>query len=616
MRQVVDRDGEGAAGAVTADGPRSGDRTRWILLALIAVLVLPLVVAAVALRTPRWYPVLDLAMTELRLRDVFTSHTPLIGLPGRIGRFPEQGSHPGPMSFYALWPTWKLFGSSAWGMQVGALVLNAVCVSAAVVIANRRGGLRLAVALAALLALLLNGYGISTLAEPWNPYMPLLWWVVTLLAVWSVVCGDVALLPVAVVAASMAAQTHVPYLGLCLGVGAVAVVSLVLQWRRGERRPEIRRWGLVALALVALLWSPLLIDQATKEPGNLTMLWEHFTSPPIEEGEPVGVGEGVELAFRHLDLTALFTGDGDSLGSLARASGDAGGSVVPGVAVLAVWLAAAVVAWRRRYEVLNRLNAVIAAALLLGAYSMSRIFGKVWYYLMLWSWGTATLLVLSVGWTLARMLPSDSVRRVATASLAGIALVGSALLSIEAARADPPAPQLSEVLAAVMPDVVAALDDDQRYLVTWDDSFYIGSQGYGLVSELDRRGFDAGVLEPWRVPVTHHRVYTHDEVDLEVHLAVGGFVERWRAVDGARELAWHDPRSAAERDEYDRLHDLAAEELRASGHDEVVPLLDDNLFGASLVDGLPDDARQHIEEMLELGSPGAVFLLAPGTTLG
>ena len=248
MRQVVDRDGEGAAGAVTADGPRSGDRTRWILLALIAVLVLPLVVAAVALRTPRWYPVLDLAMTELRLRDVFTSHTPLIGLPGRIGRFPEQGSHPGPMSFYALWPTWKLFGSSAWGMQVGALVLNAVCVSAAVVIANRRGGLRLAVAVAALLALLLNGYGISTLAEPWNPYMPLLWWVVTLLAVWSVLCGDVVLLPVAVVAASMAAQTHVPYLGLCLGVGAVAVVSLVLQWRRGERRPEIRRWGLVALA--------------------------------------------------------------------------------------------------------------------------------------------------------------------------------------------------------------------------------------------------------------------------------------------------------------------------------------------------------------------------------
>ena len=615
MRQVVDRDGEGAAGAVTADGPRSDDRTRWLLFALIALLVLPLVVAAIALRSPRWYPVLDLAMTELRLRDVFTSHTPLIGLPGRIGRFPEQGSHPGPMSFYALWPTWKVLGASAWGMQVGALVLNALCVGAAVLIANRRGGLRLAVAVAALLALLLNGYGIATLAEPWNPYMPLLWWVVTLLAVWSVVTGDVALLPVAVVAASMAAQTHVPYLGLCLGVGALALGALVLQWRRDERRSEIVRWGLVAAALVALLWSPLLVDQATKEPGNLTMLWEHFTSPPTEEGAPLGVGEGIELAFRHLDLTALFTGEGGSLGSLARASGDAGGSVLPGVAVLAVWLAAVAVAWRRRWSVLNRLNAVVGVALLLGVYSMSRIFGKVWYYLMLWSWGTATLLVLSVGWTIARLLPSESGRRAATAALAGVALVGSVLLSVEAARAEPPAPQLSEVLAAVVPDVVAALDHDQRYLVTWDDSFYIGSQGYGLVSELDRRGFDAGVLEPWRVPVTHHRVYAHDEVDLEVHLAVGGFVERWRAVDGARELGSHDPRSAAERAEYDRLHDLATEELLASGHDDVVPLLDDNLFGASLADGLSDDARRHIEAMLELGSPGAVFLVDPGTVL-
>ena len=616
MRQVVDRDGEGAAGAVTPDDPRSDDRTRWLLLALIAVLVLPLAVAAVALRTPRWHPVLDLAMTELRLRDVFTSHTPLIGLPGRIGRFPEQGSHPGPMSFYALWPTWKVLGASAWGMQVGALVLNALCVGATVLIANRRGGLRLAITLSALLVLLLNGYGIATLAEPWNPYMPLLWWVVTLLAVWSVVCGDVVLLPVAVVSASMAAQTHVPYLGLCLGVGAVAVGALVVQWRRGEHRREIRRWGAIAVALVALLWSPLLVDQATKEPGNLSMLWEHFTSPPTEEGPPVGVGEGVELALRHLDLTALFTGEGDSLGSLARASGDAGGSVLPGVAVLAVWLAAALVAWRRRYDVLNRLNVVVGTALLLGVYSMSRIFGKVWYYLMLWSWGTAMLLVLSVGWTIARLLPSDAFRRGATAALAGVALVGSALLSVEAARAEPPAPQLSEVLGVVLPDVTAALDRDLRYLVTWDDSFYIGSQGYGLVSELDRRGFDVGVLDPWRVPVTHHRVFTHDEVDMEVHLAVGGFVERWRAVDGARELAWHDPRSPAERAEYDRLHDLAAEELRATGHEDVVPLLDDNLFGASLVAGLPDAARAHIEAMLELGSPGAVFLIEPGTTLG
>ena len=67
-----------------------------------AVVGLPLLVAVVALHRQRWYPVLDLAMTEFRVRDVFTSHTPLIGLPGRIGEYPDQGSHPGPLSFYLL----------------------------------------------------------------------------------------------------------------------------------------------------------------------------------------------------------------------------------------------------------------------------------------------------------------------------------------------------------------------------------------------------------------------------------------------------------------------------------------------------------------------------------
>ena len=42
-----------------------------------------------------WHPVLDLAMTEFRVRDVFTSHTPLIGLPGRIGSTRRRAATPG-----------------------------------------------------------------------------------------------------------------------------------------------------------------------------------------------------------------------------------------------------------------------------------------------------------------------------------------------------------------------------------------------------------------------------------------------------------------------------------------------------------------------------------------
>ena len=121
------------------EGPR--ERVpRWAIVGGLLILVgLPLVVAAVSLRRPHWYPVLDLAMTELRLRDVGTRHTPLIGLPGRIGpSLAEQGSHPGPLSFYLLTPFYRLFGSSAWAMQAATVVLNLAALGTALVIAVRR----------------------------------------------------------------------------------------------------------------------------------------------------------------------------------------------------------------------------------------------------------------------------------------------------------------------------------------------------------------------------------------------------------------------------------------------------------------------------------------------
>ena len=54
------------------------------------LLAVPFIVATASIARHAWYPVLDLAMTELRVRDVGTAHTPLVSLPGRIGRFPDQ----------------------------------------------------------------------------------------------------------------------------------------------------------------------------------------------------------------------------------------------------------------------------------------------------------------------------------------------------------------------------------------------------------------------------------------------------------------------------------------------------------------------------------------------
>ncbi|HRE02536.1 MAG TPA: hypothetical protein PLV68_14645, partial [Ilumatobacteraceae bacterium] len=122
--------------------------------ALAALVTVPLIVALVALRGRHWSPVLDLAMTEFRVADVGGAHTPLIGLPGRIGQMPfNQGSHPGPLSFYLLAPSYRGFGSSAWSLEVATVVLHLAAVVSALALAWRRGGVRLTIAVGVLLAL-------------------------------------------------------------------------------------------------------------------------------------------------------------------------------------------------------------------------------------------------------------------------------------------------------------------------------------------------------------------------------------------------------------------------------------------------------------------------------
>ena len=619
------------AATTAASSRRARDRT--ILVALVAVLGLPIIVAVVSVRRPHWYPVLDLAMTELRLRDVGTRYTPLVGLPGRIGpTLYEQGSHPGPLSFYLLAPLYRLFGSSSWAMQAATGVLNVVALAAGLTVARRRGGTRLVVAVAALMSLLIAGYGIAVLVEPWNPYMPLLWWLVFLLAVWSVACGDRAMLPVVVFAGSFCAQTHVPYLGLALGVGVIAVVAAAWQWRRApagsDARRQTTRWGLASLALAGVLWAPPLIDQTINDPGNLTRIYDHLATPTEE---PVGWSEGVELALIHLDVVHFIAGSSGASGSLVDTATEPDGSVVPGLVVLAAWAAAAATAVRLRHRALVRLHVVIAGGLVVGAVSMSRIFGKVWLYLLQWAWSVAALLLLAVAWTafvaLRSWISPDASRRLVaagTAAFLALAVVLSAVTTVQAVEVEPPASDLSASLGGVLPSTVAALErgdgaatgPDGRYVVIWSDAVYFGSPGYGLVSELQRAGFDAKAATPWHVPITDHRAMEIEDATAVVHLVTGQYIDRLRSIPEALEVAYFEHRTPDEVAEFTRLHDEVVAELQREGlDDELVPVVNGNLFGASIDERVSKGARQRMARMLELGEDTAVFVAPPGPTL-
>jgi hypothetical protein len=603
---------------------RTVRRVAWLVLSV------PMVVMAVALLGKGWNPVLDLAMTEFRVRDVGGSHSPLIGLPGRIGRFPDQGSHPGPASFYLLAVVYRVLGSTAWGLLVGMIVLNIVAIGLLLWIAGRRGGTALVLVAAVAVAVLQRGYGTEVLEQPWNPYLPVLFWAVVLLAVWSVLVGDTVLLVVVAAAGSLCAQTHVPYLPLALGMTGVAFLGAGWQWwLHRDQRPRVVRATLWSVGVAGVMWLPVLIDQLKNDPGNVRMLIRHFSSPPVDE-PVVGLAEGVRLVLRHLDVVrvARLAVHGDEY--FVRAGYRLDGGIAVGLAVLALWAAGVVLAWRLRHRALLALHAVVAASLLFATASISRIFGKVWYYLTLWLWGTTVLLVVAtlataVLWWRHRPAASDSPTRerspIGAMLLALLGVVSVAAFTVDAARADVPEAHLSDTLAALVPQTVMALEADVggsagtygRYTVTYADSYYFGSQSYGLVSELERRGFDVGMPNTWRVPVTPHRVVLEVDATTQLRLATGRYIAEVAALPGAVQVAFHDPRTPADIARGEQLAQQVRTSLIAVGLEGLVPMIDDNLFGLQLDQRVPADVQEMVDELLHLGVPTAVFVLPPET---
>jgi hypothetical protein len=498
----------------------------------------------IALRAERWFPVLDLAMTEFRVRDVFTGDNPLIGLPGRIGEYPDQGSHPGPLSFYLLAPTYRILGSSSWALEAATVVIHLAAIATALWIGQRRLGWKGVAVVAALLALAIRGYGQVLLTQPWNPYLPLLAWLLVLLATWAVLCGDHRMLIPLVVAATLCAQTHVPYLPLGAGLTILALVATLVGLRRStsDELPAVRRSLAWSVGIGVVLWIPPLLDQLTNEPGNIRELADHFGSPPEAA---IGLGDGLRIMARHLDAAYGLGAQVIGPERFIDAASEWRGAVT-----FIIWVAAAIAAFRVGSRALRALHVVIGVALLLGTASTARIFGRPWFYLTLWAWGVTTLLVGSIVWTAVALYrhqrpTRDAATPVAVTAAAAALVISAATAIAFAADAEHPEQRLSTAVGslaaptydAVVDGVGAATGEDGRYIVRWSDAADIGSPGFGLLDELERRGLDVAADEYFRVPATEHRTRPRSDADAQIHLATGGYVDIWRAVPDADEVA-------------------------------------------------------------------------------
>ncbi len=187
-------------------------------------------------------------------------------LTGPYSRFGWH--HPGPLYLYLVAPLYAAAGRQSAGMQVGVLVINVGALVVAVSALSTIGATFAIPAVVALTWLAIRAD--DMLVSVWNPHvivMPL----AALLAVASAFAatGRRAFALWLVVLGSFLVQTHIAMAPIVAVTGGLAAARHLRQMRG--------RFAATLLAVAAVLWLPVIVEQLTHRPGNLTRIIVFFT---------------------------------------------------------------------------------------------------------------------------------------------------------------------------------------------------------------------------------------------------------------------------------------------------------------------------------------------------
>ena len=258
--------------ATTASRDGSGTvSARWkapaaIALTLLCIAPVVMVVAKMAGRS--YFPIQDLAVVDLRVRDVWTLNTPL------VGPYSKSFNHPGPMFFWALAIPSLLFAQAAWATLVGSAVVMGLAIAASARVAWRAGGIALVIV--ALAATTLSIRQAFLYMHAWNPNTALPFYILLLLLVAATAAGDLAKLVWVAVVGSFLLQSHVGYLTVVAAPVALLVGVLFREWRRNpDRHRSLRRQTLKAAVVAVVLWLPPAAQQVFGNGGNLSAMLKY-----------------------------------------------------------------------------------------------------------------------------------------------------------------------------------------------------------------------------------------------------------------------------------------------------------------------------------------------------
>ena len=572
------------------------------------VVVLPGLAALLALHREHWYPAGDMAQAELHMRG-FWSHPPLVGAAGRIASDNGvQGSHPGPALWVAMYPVYLVFGRTSFGLMAAVWSTHLAAAWLTLWLAARRS-LGLMACLAITLLVVFHAGGTAFAVEPWNPWLAVLPFAAMLMAAWLALEEDHRWSILAAALGSYCVQCHVGYLPV-VGACLATVFGVVIV--RSVRRREFSLLSSVGYAVLVtvVIWLPPVIDQLRRSPGNLSILYQHFVGP---REAYLSIGTVVKVIASELSIAGPWA-TGPALVERNKWYF---------LVTLALWASAVFVARRRRDRSALWLQVPLAATLLGGMLSVTRIFGGFQEYTIRWFWILTATIVATSAWTLLRALPpsspSEMVRQrvsVIFAALGAVAFSTFAAVAVIqfADRARLPGEPDSRLIGQMVDDAAASLDRHSRYLVRWYDPG-LGSTGFGLVLELERRGFTLGVDPASSAAALPHRVMPEPTASSMLYIVFGHEIERFRSA-GWPEIAHADVRTPTQRARFDELERRLRVRLTEIGHPEYADNIDKPAGSASLLFSnppLPRDIAEMVAEYVGLRAPAGLFVVAVGT---
>ena len=543
------------------------------MLGIAVLLLAPTIVVLITLVGRPWHPTTDLAIIDLRVRDVWSWNTPLTGLYSRSG-----WDHPGPLLFWMLGATSLLGGHAAWATHVGGTIVQAIALGWLVWVAAAHGS-RMLLAAATTTALLYLGLSPEVFRQPWNVFVPVPFFVLFVFLVCFVAAGSFRQLIGMSIAGTIIVQTHVAYTPLVVvGFGWALGCVLYDARRHGVVPDRWRATATIAAAIWVVTWIAPVFGVLINAPGNLGDLVRYFTG-----GHPsVGLGHGIGIMAAEFRAVPPWLGGHDHVqfGSGFALPTSAWWLLVPCVLLGAGALAAR----HTQSRADTRMVGFAALLLVVGIVAVSQADEPRSAYTLQWRILIAAFVVVASVWSIAATVAPRLARPYHVGAIALALLVvawGSGVhAASEATSEDPTAAFSFSHFDAPLADLMGQLDlrdvAGHRTVLLRPYGTGLPLLFQGVIDALDRKGVDVKVDGAAAPTYGSAHVITAARAD-EVWYVIqqGSFLPRALALPGARRVATIDPHIAD--DELTRLQLALTRQLQSADRPDLADGLDSEL---------------------------------------